>query len=170
MPHERRLSVSPFPDDSGQPAPTTREALRMASASSDPIAYLRAVAALCGDRLLVLVTASTTRAGRTEAGLVTDQEAEMAVVLLAGPAGRRALLAFSGMDALQTWDPTGRPVPVTLDVAAAAALDEGADALLVDVAGPYPLVLEEAVLGPLAGHCRLVELADGGFGWARDAP
>ncbi len=56
------------------------------------------MAALCLDRLLVPVVATATRMGQTAAGLTSDKEAEMAVVLLQAADGRRALLAFSGLD------------------------------------------------------------------------
>ncbi len=94
----------------------------------------------------------------------------MAVVMLRTTDGRQALLAFTGLDALQTWQPAARPVPVTLDRAAATARTEGANAVLVDCAGPAPLVIEGEVLAALAAGHRLVETADGGFGWAVLAP
>ncbi|MDF2748760.1 MAG: hypothetical protein K0S98_3047, partial [Propionibacteriaceae bacterium] len=63
-----------------------------AGGEANPYAYLRAVAFLCGDRLLVPVVATATRMGRTAGALVSDKEAEMAVVLLQGQDGRRAML------------------------------------------------------------------------------
>ena len=98
-----------------------------------------------------------------------DKEAEMAVVLLQNAEGQRAMLAFTGTDALAAWDPSGRPVPVTLDLAARSALDDGAVALLVDVAGPHPLALETGLLAELARGHRLVDLGGGQFGWALPA-
>ena len=81
-----------------------------------------------------------------------------------------ALLAFTGLDALQSWQPAARPVPVTLDHAAATAQAEGATAVLVDCTGPAALAIEGEVLAALAAGHRLVETADGGFGWAIPAP
>ena len=46
------------------------------------------------------------------------------------------------------------------------AAEGGASALLVDFAGPHPLVIEGEVLRELAQGHRLVEVAGGGFGWA----
>ena len=51
---------------------------------------------------------------------------------------RLALLAFTGLDAMRSWDPAARPVPVPAPTAALAALQDGAEALLIDVAGPVP--------------------------------
>jgi hypothetical protein len=140
-----------------------------AAAEATPLAYLRAVAALCGDRLLVPVVATATRLDETVAGLASDKEAEMSVVTLQAQDGRRALLAFSGLDALQTWQPDARPVPVTVDRAAQTARNENLTAVLVDLAGPHPLVIEGEVLRELAAGHRLVELAAGQFGWVMPA-
>lgn len=166
MDHERILSPSAFPGDDGTATPETRRALAAAVGSIDPNAYLSAVAALCLDRVLVPVVATATRIGETEAGLASDKEADMAVVLLQTADGRRAMLAFTGTDALQAWDPSARPVPVTIDLAAQAAVADGAVAVLVDFAGPHPIVLEGEILSELAAGHRLTALADGQFGWA----
>ncbi len=191
--HERTLAPSPFPGDDGSASSLTRERLARAAVGSDPTAYLSAVVALCTDRLLVPVVATATRLGETTSGLsqqggttprdppaagrgppaarrVAAKEAEMAVVMLRLPDGRQALLAFTGLDALQAWQPVARPVPVTLDRAAETALAEGATAVLVDCAGPATLVIEGEVLASLAAGHRLVETGDGEFGWAVAVP
>jgi SseB protein N-terminal domain len=168
--HERTLAPSPFPGDDGSASADTRAALARATTETGPAGYLRAVAALCVDRLLVPVVATATRRGETTGGLTSDKEAEMAVVMLRTRDGRQSLLAFTGLDALQAWQPVARPVPVTLDHAAATARAEGATAVLVDCAGPATLVIEGEVLASLAAGHRLVETADGGFGWAVPAP
>lgn len=48
------------------------------------------------------------------------------------PDGRRALLCFTGVDVLGHWQADARPLPVTAVIAARAAIDEGADVLLID--------------------------------------
>ena len=69
-------------------------------------------------------------------GLVRDKSSDMAAVLMRGADGRLALLAFTGLEAMQRWDPDARPVPVPARTAALAALQDGAEALLIDLAGP----------------------------------
>jgi SseB protein N-terminal domain len=167
---QRRLATSPFPGDLGAASSETRRLMATAAAEATPIAYLRAVAALCGDRLLVPVVATTTRLGQTVGGLTSDKEAEMSVVTLQAQDGRRALLTFTGLDALQTWQSDARPVPVTVDTAAQAAKSEDVSAVIIDVAGPHPLVIEGEILSELASGHRLVELSDGEFGWILPAP
>lgn len=172
MDHDRRLAPSPFPGDEGTAAAATRRHLAAAVAEPTPTRYLRAVAALCEARLLVPVVATATRLGETVGGLRSDKEAEMAVVLLQAADGRRAMLAFTGIDALQAWQADARPVPVTLDLAAQTAQNEGVATVLVDFAGPHPLVIDGEVLDQLAAGHRLVETAPEVFGWAvpvRDA-
>jgi hypothetical protein len=90
----------------------------------------------------------------------------MSVVLLRAPDGRRAMLAFTGLDSLRSWNAAARPVPVTLDLAAKSAQADGATALLIDFAGPSPLVVDGEVLARLAQGHRLLALPDGQFGWA----
>ena len=166
--HERTLAPSPFPGDDGAAPEQVRTALARFATSRTPDDYLRAVAVLCGNRVLVPVVATATRLGTTTGGLTSDKEAEMAVVMMQRADGGKALLGFTGLDALHTWDPQARPVPVTLDKVAETALAERAMAVLIDVAGPHPLVIEGEVLAALAQGHRLVDLGDG-FGWAMSA-
>ena len=111
------------------------------------------------------MVATATRLGTTVDGLTSDKEAEMSVVMLQAADGRRALLAFTGLDSLQTWRVDARPVPVTLDRAAQTARSEGVGAVLIDVAGPHPLAIDGDVLDALAAGRRLVEAEGGEFAW-----
>jgi len=149
-----------FADDHGEPDPQVRAALMAAQQDDD--AYLDAVVALCTARLLLPIVASGDEAGD---GPDPDRHAEMAAVLVENPAGERALLAFTGVDALQAWNPTARPVPCTLDDLAATVVETGAAVLLLDGAGPTPFVLGGDLIDALGRGQRLVRLPDGGFGW-----
>lgn len=163
--HQRNLADTPFPGDDGQPDPQIRRRLA-AVGGTDPNSYLQAIAALCTVRLLVPVVATATVEGRTVGGLPSDKEAEMAVVLLQTADGRKAMVAFTGLDTLSAWNSDARPVPVTLDLAAGSAKQEGAEALLIDVGGPHPLAIDGSILDELASGHRLIEIGDGAFGWA----
>ncbi len=165
MQHERVLATSTFPGDTGEATLRTRELLAEFTASPLIDTYLAVLEALCGDRVLVPVVATATKLGRTTGGLGSDKEADMSVVGIQSADGRRALLAFTGMDSLVRWDARARPVPVTLDTAAEATLSDGAAALVIDVAGPDPVVVDGEVLAQLAAGHRVVRLDDG-FGWA----
>jgi hypothetical protein len=89
-------------------------------------------------------------AEQTPDGLRQEKSSHMASVSLVGADGRRALLAFTSVAAMAAWDRGARGIPAPATRAAAAALEEGADALLLDLAGPARLVLEGAALHALA--------------------
>ena len=71
-----------------------------------------------------------------------DTSSHMASVSLVQPDGRRGMLAFTSLETMRAWDPTARPVPVRAGDVAAAALAEGADGVLVDIAGPIRFALD----------------------------
>lgn len=98
-----------------------------------------------------------------------DKDAEMAVAMLQTGDGRRGLAVFTSLQALTDWNHTARPVPVTLDRAAASARQASAEALLIDIDAPHSLVIEGGVLRQLAAGHRLVEVGSGRFGWAMPA-
>jgi hypothetical protein len=73
----------------------------------------------------------------------------MALPTLIGNDGRKAIIAFTGSETLRRWQADARPVPVPASRVWAAAISE-ADAAVIDVAGPVPLVVEGARLHALA--------------------
>jgi SseB protein N-terminal domain len=115
-------------------------------------------------RLLVPVVAVLGEVEHDEHGLAHDKTSDMATVLMRGRDGRMALLAFTGAQPLAAWDPQARPVPVPARDAARAAVHDGADALLVDVAGPVRFVVEGEDLRALADGFTLTDLG-GRLGW-----
>jgi hypothetical protein len=117
-----------------------------------------ALAALQDARLLVPVVAMLGEVELDERGLAVEKTSDMATVLLTGRDGRTALLAFTSVEALHRWKSDARPVPVTARTAARAARQDGADALVVDVAGPVLFAVEGADLRCLADGYRLVEV------------
>jgi hypothetical protein len=96
-------------------------------------------------RVLVPVVAMPGPAG--PAG-TAGTEAEMAVPRLINDDGLHALPVFSSYDALRAWRPDGRPVPMTGTQAVEAAIGEGYDAVVLDVAGPISVALPIAKPGP----------------------
>lgn len=160
---QRRLQGSEYVDDDGAADAHLRAVL--ASWQAGAASYPEVVAALAGARLLVPVVALLGEVEYDAAGLARDKSSDMAAVLLTGADGRRALLAFTGTDTLTAWDAEARPVPVSTVLAAQTAVQEGAAALLVDVAGPVRVTLEGDDLHRVAAGWRPVQLPDGGWGW-----
>ena len=110
--------------------------------------------------LLVPVVAVLGEVEVDEAGLAHDKSSDMAAVLITGSEGSLGLLAFTGLDALRAWDPQARPVPVPARVAAASAVQEGATALVVDVAGPAMLAIEGDDLAAVASGWTLARVGE----------
>lgn len=153
-----RLRGSAYSDDTGEPDPGLARALTAYAA--DDAAYAAVLAALGPARLLVPVVAVLGEVEHDEAGLAHDKSSDMATVLLTGADGRLALLAFTGSETMTAWNPEARPVAVPASVAAQSAVQEGAAALLVDVAGPVRLVVEGDDLVRLAAGWTLGRVGD----------
>jgi hypothetical protein len=75
---------------------------------------------------------------------------DMALPTLIGNDGRKAIIAFTGTPALRLWREDARPVPVSAQLLWQAAAQEEAAAVVIDVAGPVPFVVEGARLAALA--------------------
>ncbi len=164
----RRLLGTGFSGDTGSPDPRLRAALE--SYAADPAAGdADALSALVEARLLVPVVAVLGEVELDEHGLAHDKSSDMAAVLLTGADGRLALLAFTGTESLRRWNPEARPVPVAAELAARAAVQQDAAALVVDIAGPVTYVLEGEDLSGLAAGWSLARVG-GRVAWIRPAP
>jgi hypothetical protein len=129
--------------DTGEADPALTAALTAyAAGQAAEGAVLGAVAA---SRLLVPVVAVLAEAGPGG----TEKETEMALPTLVGNDGRKAVIAFTGTAAVSRWRPDARPVPVAAASLWPAVAAERADAVVIDVAGPHPLVIEGARLAAL---------------------
>jgi hypothetical protein len=158
----RRIPDPGFAGDEGAGDPLLRAAL--AAYAGDPGRQIDVLLALPGARVLVPVVAVLGEVEVAESGLAQDKTSDMATALLTGRDGRQALLAFTGLDTLAAWREDARPVPVTAAVAARSAIQEGAAALVLDVAGPTPYAVEGEALAALARGWALAR-TDEGFAW-----
>ena len=71
----------------------------------------------------------------------SEKSSDMSVVCITSTDGRIGLLAFTSVESLAQWNADARPIPITGTDAAIAALDESAQALIIDPAGPIPFTL-----------------------------
>jgi hypothetical protein len=163
----RRIPDPGFPGDDGAGDPVLRSAL--AAYAGDPRRREDVLLALAGARLLVPVVAVLGESEVDQHGLRHDKTTDMATALLTGRDGRQALLAFTGLDSLAAWREDARPVPVTTALAARSAIQEGAAALVIDVAGPTTYAVDGDVLEALARGWTLVRTAQG-LAWAGARP
>ena len=165
---ERVIPDPGFADDDGSAAPGVTAAL--AAYRSDPAARTQALAELQHSRVLVPVMAVLGEVEVDENGLAHDKTSDMATVLITGRDGRTALLAFTSTTSLAAWNPEARPVAVDLRKAALSAIQDGAAALVIDVAGPVPFPVEGTELEALGQGLVLVRVEDegtAGWGWGR---
>lgn len=161
----RRIADPEFPDDDGAAAATVTAALTAYDA--DPAAgRAPALAALQDSRVLVPVVAALGEVEHDAQGLAREKSSDMAAVLITGRDDRTALLSFTSTAAMAAWNPQARPVAVSARQAARAALQDGADALLVDLAGPVLFAVDGADLRDLAAGLVLRPV-DGGWAWTR---
>jgi hypothetical protein len=140
----RQLPPGGFAGDDGSADPALAAAL---SRRQDGVASLAdVVAALSCVRLLVPVVAVLGEAEVSAGdGLASDKSADMALVTLTAPDGRRALPVFTSTAALSAWDATARPVPVEARGAALSAVDEGCELMVLDPGTASVLVPRPAV-------------------------
>ncbi|MBB2911669.1 hypothetical protein FHS43_002942 [Streptosporangium becharense] len=136
------------PDDDGSVAASVSSALAAFAAGTAQTGEV--VAALSGARLLVPVVALLKESEVGAHGLRQEKESEMALPKLVGADGREAVPAFTGVESLRLWRPDARPIQATTLQVCQAAVQENAAAVVVDVAGPVPFVIEGAFLRALA--------------------
>jgi hypothetical protein len=147
------VSPRPVPDpgfagDEGRADPGLLAALEVyADGRGDDAAVM---AALATARLLVPMTALPAVPEIDPAGSAGDKVVEMALPVMIGTDGRRALPAFTSLATLAAWDPQARPVPVETRRAALGALQEDCAFLVLDPAGPVTWVADRAQVELLA--------------------
>jgi len=149
-PGDGRRLVSPgrFTADDGSSDPDICAAL------SAPVDHERLRDAVRAGRLIVAIVASPADTGESgdAGGSGESGGSQMSVVSMVAADGRRGLLAFTGLDAMHRWNPHARPVPVSGPEVAQAALDDGCEAVVIDVAGPSSAVVAEPDLVELANR------------------
>lgn len=139
------LPESVFANDDGSPNPYIRSVLRNYAQSATAESARNLLDALLDARLLVPVIAEL---DSMESGV--EKDSHMKSVEFHSADGRRALLAFSGSDSLEAWDESARPVPRVAFIVAQSALEQGLDALIIDIGGPVPTAIDGTLLSLLA--------------------
>jgi hypothetical protein len=151
------LPAPEFADDDGGADPRLAAALQRHAAGA-PVRY-EVLVALATARLLVPVVA-VLDSDHGDGPLREEKDSHMATVTLVNADGRRGLLAFTSTAALRAWRTDARPVAASAPRVGRAALDEGADAVLLDAAGPVPYAVEGAALVALAAGAAYHPVTD----------
>lgn len=153
-----------FSNDDGTTPAAVASAMQV-YAQNPSLGRYQVIAALQATRVLVPVVAILGEVEYDEHGHAHDKTSDMATVLTTAPDGRTGMLAFTSMAAMQAWDPDARPVAATLQTAAASGVQDGASALVIDLAGPQQVVIEGDELRFVAEGLRLVRIDDA-WAWA----
>lgn len=128
----RAFEPSPWAGDDGAASPAYTAALAAFRAGrAGPEAVVDALREV---RLLVPLLAAAGEMGETADGLAHDRSAELALVTVAGPDGRRVLPAFSSTAAMTAWNPSARPVPAPARQVALGAAGDGTELIVIDAA------------------------------------
>lgn len=128
----RAFEASPWTGDDGSaPASYVAALAAFHAGESGPEAV---VDALRGVRLLVPLLAEVGETGETASGHAFDKRAELALVTVAGPDGRKVLPAFSSAAAMAAWNPAARPVPAPARQVALGAAGDGTELVVIDPA------------------------------------
>lgn len=150
----RTLTGTGFDGDLGQADPRLVHALgevrNDGDGDGDEVTLLAAVS---GARLLVPVVAvpgETAEVGDRPNRLSGETSSDMAAITLVAADGAKALPAFTSLEAMAAWDPAARPVPVTAQRAALAAVQEGCESIVLDVGTRTPYALRPSMVWALA--------------------
>ncbi len=137
-----------FDHDDGRTDPAYEAALQWLAAGTGGEAEV--VAALANARVFVPIVATLGEEAEGSGGLTSDKQADMALVTLQAPDGRRALPAFSNTAALEAWHPEARPVAVYAPRAALAAVSEDAELMVMDPGAALTFVVRRPAVWALA--------------------
>lgn len=122
--------------EDGRPDPRLTAALSSYARGRSEPAAAEVLAALAGARVfLALAARATGTETSATTGLTQERGAEMALLTVLRADGARALPAFADGHRVQLWRPEARPVPVPGPQACRTALDDDAQALLLDPHG-----------------------------------
>jgi hypothetical protein len=111
------------------------------------------VRALAGVRVLVPVVARAegpARGGSGEHAQAGDSHGSAGIVAIRTPDGRTALPVFSSVATMSAWRGDARPVPAEASRAALSAVEEGWEVMVLDPAGPAPVLIPRPAVWALA--------------------
>ena len=142
---DAEIPASGFEGDDGQADPDLREAIVEYARTASAESARELLDLLVVSRLLVPVLAVVD-------AIVDGQEKDshMQSVEFQSVDGRKALIAFTGTDAVEYWDPAARPIPRHAYEVAQGAVEQGYDAIVLDMSGPTPLAVDGNLLSLLA--------------------
>ena len=144
----RAFHENPGAGDDGSAPPRLIEAVRRFRAGE--LGAPEVVAALHDSRLLLPLIAERGDEGVGAHGQLVDKTQELSLITTAGPDGRPVLLAFTSVDAMHSWNPEARPIPIQAPRVALAAAAEGTPLIVLDPNTPSMFVVRRPALRAVA--------------------
>ena len=123
----------------------TIAALRSGNGTAEQV-----VDALRTARVLVPLLANLGEAGEGAHGQTVDKSADLSIVTVETPDHQDGLPVFSSVAAMQAWNSSARPVPVSATKAALAAAQEGNTRMILDPMSDTEFVLRRPAIAALA--------------------
>ena len=136
------ITPSSFPDDDGAADSEVLAALHIHAASQSALTEAGVITSLRGTRLLVPIVAHADSVDETRA----EKDSHIAAVTFESRDGRVGLPAFTSLDSLREWNPEARPLPQFAENVAQSCIDQGFDALLIDMASSHRCALTKPAL------------------------
>ena len=144
----RHFEPNPFAADDGAADPRLLAALAdFRRGREDRTAVIDAVR---GARLLVPLIAEVGEIGVNTHGSVIDKSSELSIVTVAGPDGRKVMPAFTSAEAMRSWKPAARPVPVDAVRLALAAVSEDTELVILDPTASTEFAIRRPALWAIA--------------------
>lgn len=144
----RSFEANPHAADDGSADPALLAALLRFRAGEGSQAEV--VDAFRSARVLIPLVAEKGEEGVGPTGLAVDKTQELSIVTVAAPDGRRVQPVFSSVDAMRTWDPTARPIPVEAVRAALAASADDTDLIVLDPTAETEFVIRRPAVWAVA--------------------
>lgn len=137
-----------FDNDDGRADPAYVAAvLSLLEGGGDEAAVVRTLATA---RIFVPILAQVAETAAGSAGMEADKEADMALISLKAPDGRKALPVFTSAAALADWHPDARPVAVFAPRAALSAVADDAELMVIDPGADFTFVVRRPAVWALA--------------------
>ncbi len=143
----RHLEQNDASNDDGSAPPELLEILRQFR--SGAVGQADVVDVLRRSRLLVPLLAELAPSVASD-GATSHKSAELAIVTVAAPDGRRVLPVFSSVDAMHEWNAAARPVPSDAVRVALAAASEETNLIVLDPTSVTEFVLRRPAIWAIA--------------------
>lgn len=144
----RSFAEHPPSDDDGSAPPQLIAALEKFAAGGCSVVHV--VEAVRASRLLIPLVAELAEGGLGVDRRTVDKMANLGIVAVRSPDGRRVLPVFSSVEAMKRWNPDARPVPADAVRVALAAASEDTELVVLDPGSITEFVMRRPAVWAIA--------------------